>query len=721
MAPERKNTPKGSGILAKMGKTTKKGKKNKKEAQEEEEEEYVPFRLPEKYRAYVEQNNIPEMLKEAVEAAFAIQGVPARVMSRVLLGVGPPVLNSDPCVQTKPPANAGLLDNCVIFLPQVAVETFRLQPNFNDDHGPNTLWAGRYWQLRAIMRKQLELERKKREGDNFKTAKSPAQMQADFEKKGQWQKFLYLQRKMKTWVLLSQSSFSLLDRLEGKNLRGVMVFMHGSGGIVWHNIRFLRMVAGLNYIAIAPDEMAGNHFRRRTTRAIHTRHEDTSYWQNTLFYEGKAGVDGENLEFSTKVEDVLASKEYYRTLYEKVYHVRRAELHYILSRLGLLAERLGVVIMGCSEGAMTVTRFDDQRYGRMIVGRIIVSYACEYCYMHTSETDAKFGGQLDVPTLNMIGTHDEFFGPPAHGDFVGSCASKISAQPDGWGKANVTGNAYESMLQQGMLSGLVATFPTGEHDLTLTHNMPLRDVMLDFLHRPARCFDMLHNWRSDKYLSLHTGHMRECGPNGLPKVTDEPTVPGQRLLWMHCAQSKHSAVNWKNEDPHTVAMAKRREFAKKFSLTEADIELEETYLRTVKVKPTMAAKKPKKLFSMQSMGAMLAGADSDDVATMMQDEDIYAGVRHMSVVQDASRIPPCTICASQDHGWRDCKHKCETCSMLCCPGSNPRIGSSCAVYSGKIAGAENALGQPLPKYLIDAMFAKREKMIKDGEIKDLEC
>ena len=105
--------------------------------------------------------------------------------------------------------------------------------------------------------------------------------------------------------------------------------------------------------------------------------------------------------------------------------MRRAELHFTLARLPHFAQRVGVVLMGTSEGAMTVARFDDQRYGGMIVGRVIASYAGEYCYMHSNAEDATIGGQKCVPTLNLIGTFDEFFGPPAHLTFEGSAVRRI--------------------------------------------------------------------------------------------------------------------------------------------------------------------------------------------------------------------------------------------------------------------------------------------------------
>jgi len=188
---------------------------------------------------------------------------------------------------------------------------------------------------------------------------------------------------------------------------------------------------------------------------------------------------------------------------------------------------------------------------------------------------------------------------------------------------------------------------------------------------------------------------------------------------MHLAQSSHPAVDWKNEDSHSIAMARRREFMKK--RIDSNVDMEESYLKVVKQEPKLIVPKTVTGMSKEAMAAMLTGADSTHVASLVKGGDIYAGVRSMNVEVDASRIPPCTICASPDHGWRDCTYKCTTCGMLCCPGANPRTGSVCVVYSGEIEGAENALGDPFPKYLIDAMVARREKMIKDGVLKDLSC
>uniref|UniRef100_A0A6T8E2L3 Uncharacterized protein n=2 Tax=Prymnesium polylepis TaxID=72548 RepID=A0A6T8E2L3_9EUKA len=334
-----------------------------------------------------------------------------------------------------------------------------------------------------------------------------------------------------------------------------MVYMHGSGGLTWHNARYARAAAGFSYVVVCPDEMAGSRFRSRATRALLTSRDATGYWENSLFYSGAKSAEGESLEFNTKVDEVLDDKEHFKTLYQKVYFVRRAELHFTLSRLPRFASHVGVVIMGTSEGAMTVSRFDDQRYGSMIVGRIIASYAAEFCYMHSRPEDALLGGQKDVPTLNLIGSHDEFFGPPAHGTFSGSAASIIAgaAVKQGWGKVNITGNAYRSMAEQGVLSGLTVTFPGAKHDITLSHNHAVRDIFLDFLQQPHRCASVLARWETHPFLGAHAILVRKCAPAGTDDAATDEGVPGQRVTWIDMrANPKYPPTL-----PHRVAIRSR--------------------------------------------------------------------------------------------------------------------------------------------------------------------
>jgi hypothetical protein len=41
------------------------------------------------------------------------------------------------------------------------------------------------------------------------------------------------------------------------NLRGVVVYAHGSGGLTVNNLRYMRMLAAEGYLVLAPDGMAG--------------------------------------------------------------------------------------------------------------------------------------------------------------------------------------------------------------------------------------------------------------------------------------------------------------------------------------------------------------------------------------------------------------------------------------------------------------------------------
>ena len=235
---------------------------------------------------------------------------------------------------------------------------------------------------------------------------------------------------------------------------------------------------------------------------------------------------------------------------EKVFQARSNELHYLLKRFPAAAKVLGVTLMGTSEGAMSVSRFDDRPYGKLITARIISSFACEYCYFTPTVEASNLGGQLDVPTLNIIGTRDEFFGPPAGGDWPGSIASKIAAdKTNGWGETP-TGNAYASFLRQGVRTGLVVTFVDAEHDATATADNAIRDVLVSFLAAPLRCTELLNQWEETQYLMENTTVMRRCvadaseisssqrhllGRDGAP-TTDVKT--GCHLLWIEIDQ-KH--------------------------------------------------------------------------------------------------------------------------------------------------------------------------------------
>lgn len=80
-------------------------------------------------------------------------------------------------------------------------------------------------------------------------------------------------------------------------------------------------------------------------------------------------------EAAPKNAEVLKDPQEYKDMYEKCYQLRRSELHFIIARLPKWVLSQGIFLGGTSEGAMTVTRFDDQRYGDLIIGRFINSFS----------------------------------------------------------------------------------------------------------------------------------------------------------------------------------------------------------------------------------------------------------------------------------------------------------------------------------------------------------
>ena len=80
--------------------------------------------------------------------------------------------------------------------------------------------------------------------------------------------------------------------------------------------------------------------------------------------------------------------------------------------------------------------------------------------------------------------------------------------------------------------------------------------------------------------------------------------------------------------------------------------------------------------------------------------------------------PPCTICDSKTHGWKECKLKCKVCFLNFCPGSR---GLPCVAQDGKIEEATNAQGRILLPFMKEALKARRREMTgKEAESSNVE-
>jgi hypothetical protein len=225
-----------------------------------------------------------------------------------------PVTNDHPALhghgEDEATFQADNLAKWMIMLPQVAVRHFQLEPNFNDGEGDKELWVGRMWQFRRILWLQYKAAR------SYEVHLSSAE-KAELAKRyavgtAPHAALLKLQRWNRGWFTRFRSIPNFLDELVGKNVRSVCVYMHGSGGFVWGNVRFCRILAGFGCVVLMPDHMSTSEHRGRNLADLHTRTDYTDYWENNLFYKGKKDVEGESYDFSTSVEGVLKEPGYYK-------------------------------------------------------------------------------------------------------------------------------------------------------------------------------------------------------------------------------------------------------------------------------------------------------------------------------------------------------------------------------------------------------------------------
>eukprot|EP00437_Effrenium_voratum_P038860 CAMPEP_0181480722 /NCGR_PEP_ID=MMETSP1110-20121109/43949_1 /TAXON_ID=174948 /ORGANISM="Symbiodinium sp., Strain CCMP421" /LENGTH=267 /DNA_ID=CAMNT_0023606205 /DNA_START=216 /DNA_END=1019 /DNA_ORIENTATION=+ len=144
---------------------------------------------------------------------------------------------------------------------------------------------------------------------------------------------------------------------------------------------------------------------------------------------------------------------------------------------------------------MTIARFDDQRYGKSVLGRFINSFSVEYCYFTPRPEDGQIGGQKDVPTLNIIGSKDEYFGA------VQSVAKIVVEDGMGYGDKNLTGNAYKTFVRQGLHHALVCVLEDGTHGPCITHDNQLREIFNTFFTRPHDIWQLERVWACDPPLA----------------------------------------------------------------------------------------------------------------------------------------------------------------------------------------------------------------------------
>ncbi|CAJ1363993.1 unnamed protein product [Effrenium voratum] len=405
-------------------------------------------------------------------------------------------------------------ENTLLFLPEPAVNKLKLEPNMSDKGDTEKeLWFGRVWELRELLRAQRN-ELLAREGRSKREELTP-QQKADLDNllRDPKRKNVLL-RMAATWkgaVVRKRNSLNVLNTLRFAFLRGSVIYAHGSGGCSWDNFRICRMISRMGLLVIAPDgfaypkNTAMGQKRHKDLQPLKKASDEVDYWANDLVYT--SGSEG-SYTYSTKAESVLEDPDKFRDLYEQCYRMRQNELHLIISKLPRWVRAQGFFIGGTSEGAMTVARFDDQRYGRQVLGRFINSFSIEYCYFTPNPDAAKLGGNLAVPTLNIIGTHDEYFGAQ---NSVAAAVKEDKVR--GFGDAKLDGHGFDQLMEQEVDCALICQLEEGKHSPCESHDNFLRKLFQTFFTRPADiCF--LHELWKDDPISLNWVKMEKMRTKG---------------------------------------------------------------------------------------------------------------------------------------------------------------------------------------------------------------
>ena len=142
--------------------------------------------------------------------------------------------------------------------------------------------------------------------------------------------------------------------------------------------------------------------------------------------------------------------------YMKVHRVRVAEIEYNSKRLlkSGFVDKNNLFLMGNSEGGLAVAIFKSKKFR----ARIVTAFSCESSYFYKN---FKLGSKKSEPLLNIIGTHDEFFGENTLYN----------------NKYKVKGNGIEKL--KNYKNAKVVILPKAKHDLT--KNIYVKSEILNFL------------------------------------------------------------------------------------------------------------------------------------------------------------------------------------------------------------------------------------------------
>jgi len=199
---------------------------------------------------------------------------------------------------------------------------------------------------------------------------------------------------------------------------GLVVEMHGSGGPGWTAVMFGAWFSGMGLIQVIPNSMAMPDdlgLKGKLPMKDISDVATDNYCGGFGAFDGSCGSFNKPYCYSSKEENILANGDKYQKYVEGVYQIRRRELQYFVDNQADLLEAFTgkVYLVGNSEGSMIAARFHHPALDKVMAGRILTAYACDYNYFNSCEKSAEVcedSCDKSIPQLNVIGTEDEYFG-----------------------------------------------------------------------------------------------------------------------------------------------------------------------------------------------------------------------------------------------------------------------------------------------------------------------
>lgn len=237
-----------------------------------------------------------------------------------------------------------------------------------------------------------------------------------------------------------------------QHARGVVILVTGSGGASGSNVRYMRMLAALGFVVVAPDTMAYTPSARIRHRPSDPSPNLSDYWSLSPLYTGGCSwlsSSSHDITFpfcySSDARNINTDVTSWLRYYQRIYTLREREMDEFVRRWGDVVGRSSrVFLMGQSEGGMVVSRYANSALDAILSGRIISSWSCDCNYMIADCRCRGFhsGWPDSQPVLSLIGDNDAFFSKHS------SIAADVHGHSFGgetMGDRQINGNCHDAM------------------------------------------------------------------------------------------------------------------------------------------------------------------------------------------------------------------------------------------------------------------------------------